>query len=118
MGVFNVRIEIGDFDGSKFESIDTLVDTGATYTMLPASILAGLGVTPGWSRTFGLADGSTREYHMAEAKVRLDGVVATTIVVFGEEEAEPLLGVYTLESLGLSVDPVGQRLAEVPWRLM
>ena len=117
MGVFNVQIEIGNFDGTRFEWFDALVDTGATYTMLPRSVLEDLGVKPGWSRTFGLADGSTRDYDMAETKVRLDGVVATTIVVFGDERAEPLLGAYTLESLGLSVDPTGQRLVELTGHL-
>ena len=117
MGVFRTPIEIGDSEGNRFEWFDALVDTGATYTMLPSSFLAKLGVKPGWSRTFGLADGSTREYEMAETKVRLDGVVATTLVVFGDEGAEPLLGAYTLESLGLSVDPTGQRLVELTGHL-
>ena len=117
MGVFSVRIEIGDFDGEKFEWFDALADTGATYTMLPRSVLEGLGVEPGWSRTFGLVDGSTRDYDMAQASVRLDGMQAITIVVFGDERAEPLLGAYTLESLGLSVDPTGQRLVELTGHL-
>ncbi len=117
MGVFSVPIEIGDSEGVHFEQVDAIANTGAMYTMLPSSILARLGVTPGWSRTFGLADGSTRDYDMAETKVRLDGVVATTLVVFGNEEDEPILGAYTLESLGLSVDPVGQRLVELTGHL-
>ena len=117
MGVFRIPLEMGDPEGKRFKLFDALVDTGATYTMLPRSTLKGLGVEPGWSRTFGLADGSTREYDMAETKVRLDGVVATTLVIFGDEGAEPLLGAYTLESLGLSVDPVGQRLVELTGHL-
>jgi predicted aspartyl protease len=117
MGVFSIQIEIGNFEGTRFERFDALVDTGATYTMVPSSVLARLGVTPGWSRTFGLADGSIRDYDMAETKVRLDGVVATTLVVFGDEGAEPRVGAYTLESLGLSVDPVGQRLVELTGHL-
>ena len=117
MGVFSIQIEIGNFEGTRFERFDALVDTGATYTMVPSSVLARLGVTPGWSRTFGLADGSIRDYDMAETKVRLDGVVATTLVVFGDEGAEPRVGAYTLESLGLSVDPVGQRLVDLTGHL-
>lgn len=31
-------------------------------------------------------------------------------VVFGEDEAEPLLGVIALESVGAEVDPVNERL--------
>ena len=34
----------------------------------------------------------------------------TTIVVFGEDDAPPLLGAYTLKGLALAVDPEAQRL--------
>ena len=34
----------------------------------------------------------------------------TPIVVFGEDDAPPLLGAYTLEGLALAVDPEAQRL--------
>ena len=117
MGVFSVPIEIGNFDGGRFETIDALVDTGAIYTMLPRSLLMGLGINPQRSRTFGLADGSTRHFDMADARVRIDGEETVTIVVFGEEAATPLLGAYTLEGLGLSVDPIGQRLVELTGHL-
>ncbi len=118
MGVFSVQIEIGDFDGSRFESVEALADTGATYTMLPRSVLTRLGIAPGWNRVFGLADGRRRRFDMAHAAVRLDEVVAPTIVVFGEEGIMPPLGAYTLEGLGLSVDPSGsQRLVELTGHL-
>ena len=31
-------------------------------------------------------------------------------IIFGEEDAEPLLGVTALESVGIEVDPLNQRL--------
>ena len=45
-----------------------------------------------------------------EARATIDGESVTTLVVFGEENAPPLLGAYTLEGLALAVDPVEQRL--------
>ena len=45
MGVFSTPIEVGDSEGTRFEWFDALVDTGATYTMLPSSVLEDLGVT-------------------------------------------------------------------------
>ena len=42
MGVFSVAIEIGDPGGERYESIDAVVDTGATYTVVPASRFASL----------------------------------------------------------------------------
>ena len=46
MGVFRVPIEIGAPSGSEFETVDAVVDTGATYTMLPGSVLTRLGIAP------------------------------------------------------------------------
>jgi predicted aspartyl protease len=51
---------------------------------------------------------------MAEAMARLDGQAGTTLVVFGEEGSQPLLGAYTLEGCGLAPDPVNRRLIHVP----
>ena len=113
MGVFRVPIEIGDLQASRFETVEALVDTGANYMMIPRSLLARLGISPGWRRTFALADGREREFDMAHAAVRLDGVTSTTIVIFGEENVAPLMGAYTLASLGLELDPSGKRLVEL-----
>ena len=117
MGVFRVPIEIGDLQASKFETVEALVDTGATYTMIPRSILARLGISPVRRRTFALADGREREFDMAETRARLNGATAATIVIFGEDGVAPLLGAYTLEGLGLAVDSSGQRLVELTGHL-
>ena len=113
MGVFSVPIEIGDSQASIFETVEALVDTGATFTMIPRSILARLGISPDRRRTFALADGRERLFDMAETRARLGGMTVTTIVIFGEESVTPLLGAYTLEGFGLEVDPSGKRLVEL-----
>ncbi|HHT9131936.1 MAG TPA: retroviral-like aspartic protease family protein, partial [Candidatus Tripitaka californicus] len=64
------------------------------------------------------ADGRRIEREMAETRVRLDGQTRTTLVVFGDEGTEPLLGAYTMEGFGLSPDPVNRRLVSVPGLLM
>ena len=110
MGVFSVPIEIRAREGSRSERLDALVDTGATFTMVPASVLDGLGVEPEESIEFELADSSVREFRIGEARIRLDGREITTFVVFGEEGITPLLGAYTLEGMMLAVDTPNQRL--------
>ena len=35
MGTFQVAIEIGDPYGQRYETVDALVDSGATYTSMP-----------------------------------------------------------------------------------
>jgi len=58
MGVFSVEIQVGDPQAKSFESVDALVDTGATNTVLPLGLLDRLGVSPYSKTTFALADGS------------------------------------------------------------
>ena len=56
MGTFRVNIEIGDPQGQSYESIEALVDTGATHTLLPRNLLIELGVKPIERVSFQLAD--------------------------------------------------------------
>lgn len=115
---FRVAIEIGDPQGEHWEKVEALVDTGISYTWLPGSLLQGLGVGPAFRFPFLLADGRRIERDMAETRVRLNGQERTTLVVFGDEGTQPLLGAYTLEGFGLAPDPVGRRLISVPGLLM
>ncbi len=114
MGAFRVTIEIGDKDGQRFEQVDALVDTGATYTWIPASLLRQLGHSPDEQRQFILADGRDVMYGLAWLPMRFDGRVRPTPITFGDEGTEPLLGVVTLEEFGLGVDAVNQRLVPTP----
>ena len=118
MGIFSVPVEVGDPAGRRFERIEALVDTGATFTIVPAPILYRLGVEPQKSGSFELADGSFRDYSIGETRVQVDGEEINSPVVFGEETMEPILGAVTLEILGLGVDPARRRLIRVPWRLL
>ena len=90
--------------------IDAIVDTGAAYTTLPTRLLRDIGVEPVGQRRFLLADGRRIFMEYGEARATIDGESVTNLVVFGEENAPPLLGAYTLEGLALAVDPVEQRL--------
>ena len=118
MGIFNVPIEIGDSEGTRFEQVDALVDTGATFTMVPASVLRSLGLEPSERGALELADGSLQEFDIAETRLRINGQETSTVVVFGSDDMMPLLGAYTLERVRLAVDSAVQRLIRVPWRLM
>jgi len=118
MGTFRVSIEIGDPRGERYEQVEALVDTGATYTTAPASILQRLGVTPHDRVTFIMADGRRIERQVGRTRVRVDGKAEVTLVVFGDEGVEALLGAYTLEGLRLGIDPANERLVPTPGLLM
>ena len=111
MGTFTYPIEVISADGSRSETVDATVDTGSTYTCLPSDLLGRLGVAPRRRIQSELADGSIVEDAVGEARVRVEGIETTTIVVFVDEAAPTFLGAYTLEGALLVVDPVRQRLA-------
>ena len=111
MGTFTYPIEVVSADGSRSQTVDATVDTGSTYTCLPASLLQELGITPVERIKSELADGSVVEDAVGEVRVRVEGIERSTIVIFAEEGAPALLGAYTLEGALLVVDPVRQRLA-------
>lgn len=111
MGTFTYQIEVISADGSRSEMVDATVDTGSTYTCLPADLLGRLGIEPRWRIQSELADGSIVEDPVGEARVRVEGIERSTIVVFVGDGAPALLGAYTLEGALLVVDPVRQRLA-------
>ena len=114
MGTFNVVIAVGDPAGERFERLDALVDTGATYTVIPAPVLEGLGVERHTRDHFVLADGRELDLDLGHTWVRIDGRAVITLVVFGEPNSRTLLGAYTLEGLRLAPDPVARRLLPVP----
>ena len=113
MSIFHVQLEIGDPAGDWFEPVDALVDSGAVYTMLPPSLLGRLGVKPMTTRSFVLADGTRIHREIGQTWVQLDGERLISPVIFGDDDATPLLGAVTLEIFSLGIDPVNRRLIPV-----
>ncbi len=114
MGTFTHLIHIGNLSGGEFVEVEALVDTGTTYTSLPAGVLNRLGVEQAGSRRFELADNRIVEYPIGQARIRLLGEELIVLVVFAPDETDPLLGATALELFSLGVDPVNQRLIPVP----
>ena len=114
MGTFFMPIEIAGPDRERFETVDALVNTGAPYTMLSASLLRSLGVSPFDRQSFRLANGQRVYRDMGEVVVRIDGRVRLTYAVFANEGAHPILGAFTLEAFSVGVDTVNRRLIPIP----
>ena len=110
MGTFHWPLTVLSVDGSREETIDALVDTGASYTLLPGVMLRRMGVAPQRRLEFELANREIIEHDIGEVRVRVDGVEATTIVIFGNNEVSAVLGASTLEGVAMAADPAGKRL--------
>src|SRR5437764_4334062 len=91
-----------------------LVDTGAIDCYVPGNRLREIGIQPDGQRTYQLADDTELVLDIAVAKIEFMGEVVGVTVIFGQDDAEPLLGVTALESVGIEVDPQNQRLKRLP----
>ena len=69
---------------------------------------------PEGQRVYSLADGSELRLDVAVARVEFMGEFVGATIIFGNDDAEPLLGVTALESVGIEVDPVNQTLKRLP----
>lgn len=93
------------------EPVRFLVDSGASYTLLPEKIWRAIGVVPQRKMSFSLADGTIVEREVSECLIELPAGKCHTPIVLGKNgDDEPLLGVVTLEELGLVFDPFRREL--------
>jgi clan AA aspartic protease len=88
-----------------------LVDTGATFSVIPPSVAQAIGIKRPRRRVkVRLADGRQIRLGADVAIVRIDGREAPTTVLVGDVD-EPILGLEALEVLGLTVDPGKKKLS-------
>ncbi len=91
-----------------------LVDTGATDCLVPRQHLESIGLVSEARRRYVLADGHEVSLDVTGARIEFMGEFTWGTIVFGGEDAEPLLGVTALESVGIEVDPLNQTLKRLP----
>ena len=91
-----------------------LVDTGAIDSLVPAKFLAEIGLAPKAQRTYELADGSEIKMDITTGELEFMGEIVGSTLIFGADDAEPILGVTALESVGIEVDPRSQKLKRLP----
>ena len=100
----------------KRATIRFLVDSGATYTLLPSDDWKRLDLAPKRVQSFTLADGTKIERSISECHLELNNGEGHTPVILGEPGDEALLGAVTLEILGLVLHPFKRTLE--PMRMM
>ena len=115
MGVTHVTVVIRNpADPEKTWEGLFLVDTGAIDCLVPRPHLEAIGLKPKGQRVYGLADGSDLKMDITTGDIEFMGEIVGGTIVFGETNAEPLLGVTALESVGIEVDPRNQTLKRLP----
>ncbi|MBI2590765.1 MAG: aspartyl protease family protein [Candidatus Blackburnbacteria bacterium] len=111
MGLTEVTLKTRSID--KPEKVATgnfLVDSGAAYTVLPQQMVKKLDLKPSFEKEFVLADGTMVKRKIGSAIINYEGIEIASPVVLGEKEDAALLGVITLEGMGLVLNPFERKL--------
>ncbi len=103
MGETRVTVRLYGTKGSR--AVEMLVDTGALYTKISTDLAKDLGIVPDEPIKVKLVDGSIREAGLADARIEYGSSRRAIAVLVGPGD-DLLLGVTTLETLRLKVNPV------------
>ena len=115
MGLTVLEIEVGNpASPDVTEKLDFLIDSGAVYSVVPTPMLERLGIKPFAEQQFRLADGSKIVRKKGGALFKYEDSIGVADVIFGQEGDSVLLGAFTLESLGLVLDPLRRELRSLP----
>src|SRR5438874_12887662 len=112
MGHVNVRATIANpTDGSRTEEVDAMVDTGATFTVVRRAIANNLQLPITGRGRVRTAAGEML-IDRGRALIQIDGESEINPVYVSDTIEKVLIGVITLESLSLTVDPTTGQLKE------
>ena len=115
MGVTQAKVTIRNpADPSRSWEGPFLVDTGAIDALVPRSHLDAIGLAPGAQRVYETVDGREVTMDVTTGEIEFMGEFTAGLIIFGDTDAEPLLGVTALASAGIEVDPQKQRLKKLP----
>ena len=115
MGITHVDVTVRNpAQRARSWTCSFLVDTGAIASLAPRRNLEAIGLVPTGRRVYATADGREVEMDIALGELEIMGELSGGVIAFGDEGAEPLLGVTALESAGIEVDPRNQKLKRLP----
>jgi clan AA aspartic protease len=115
MGIVSVDVEVSGESGTR-ATTTFLVDSGASYSVLPRAVWKRLGLRPKRAMRFELADGTEIRRQLSECRFTFEGIDAVSPVVLGQQKDVALLGTVTLETMGLVLHPFERQLR--PMRLL
>jgi len=115
MGHVWVKARIGDPGKRRVIEVDALVDTGATLTVIPRKLANELGLEV-TGKVPVMTAGGRIELERTRVWIELEGKEDIVSAVISDVIDKVLIGVTTLEVLGLQVDPVTGRLKE--WTIL
>ena len=114
MSTFSVHVSIANPERpDDWLEAELMVDTGATYTLLPGEVVRRLELATPWQRTATPASGEDMTFSMGQVLMRLNGEEMSTVFLAGPPGCQRLIGAVTLEQFALAADPVRRQLVPV-----
>jgi predicted aspartyl protease len=111
MGTFSAKLRVWNpARPERVEELEVRVGTGAAYSWVSRARLQSLGVAAVRRMQFRTIEGHLIERDLAPVFVATDGFTGGDNVVIAEPGDMEVMGSHTLESLGVTVDPVGKKL--------
>ena len=104
MGFVRVKGSLGSADRKTVKEVEFLTDTSGFYTTIPPELAEELGIKSAVTTKLVLADKRVVEAGISLAYIKIlerEGIFNVAIM----DVPEPLVGVSTLEGLGVRVDP-------------
>lgn len=118
MGMTYIDIDVASVaNPDVVETVEFLVDSGATYSVVPSETLAKLGIEPLTEQVFRLEDGRRTSRKKGGAVFKLRCRIGAADVLFGLPGDANLLGSLALAALGLRLDPLKRELNELSMML-
>ena len=112
MGHVTTQVTISNAEDPTLTStVEGLVDTGATFTVIPRALAEELQLPITGRRSVRTATGDV-ELDRGRAMVQINGQSEINPVLISETLDRVLVGVITLETLSLTVDPTRGELKE------
>ena len=110
MGSFSARLRVWNpASPDTVEEVEAMVDTGAAFSWIHRERLERLGATTLRRMGFRAIDGSIIERDTAAVWVASNGFTGPDTVVVAERSDMEVIGVHTIEGLGLAADPVQKK---------
>jgi len=112
MGHVEVDVKIGNLVGKEFTEVKVLVDTGATFTVIPESVAKELNLTPVGERVRVSTAERADELELTHAIIEINGRRRIMPILVSKHIDRALLGVITLEAMQLRLNPLTGKLEE------
>lgn len=109
MGETRIFFRVYGANGQAAE-LEAVIDTGATFSKIPRSLAAKLGLEGKYETEVELGDKRIIKRKLSLAEIEIEEVRRPVLVAIGEEEERPVVGYTALELLGFKVNPLTGKL--------